>query len=101
MSDSFTCPYCQKIFALHFETYSHFLINKEGHLPMKADASTVRIEYFICPSCGKYLCLQQVWARTQTSPNGKFFLYPPASNILNMFLFKFAKTIKKHILSLN
>ncbi len=53
MSDSFTCPYCQKIFALHFETYSHFLINKEGHLPMKADASTVRIEYFICPSCGK------------------------------------------------
>lgn len=51
MSDSFTCPYCQKIFALHFQTYREIVIDKEGHHPVKANSSTVNIEYFICPNC--------------------------------------------------
>lgn len=53
MSNSFTCPYCKKMFALHFQTYSKTSIDKEGHHPKEANSSTVNIEYFICPNCNK------------------------------------------------
>lgn len=53
MLDSFTCPYCQHLFALHTPTYTSILVNKNGHFTVPGNSSAVNIEFFICPKCNK------------------------------------------------
>lgn len=53
MSDSFTCPYCQNLYALHFQTYGSVYINAAAHICTSNDEYAVKIEYFTCPKCKK------------------------------------------------
>lgn len=53
MCNSFTCPYCQNMFALHLQTHKKLYVNFDGQLCDEKDSSSVCVEYFHCPNCDK------------------------------------------------
>ena len=53
VSDNFTCPYCQSLFAIHSSTYRSVIVCKNGHFTTFEDPSAVEVEFFICPKCKK------------------------------------------------
>lgn len=53
MSKCFTCPFCQKGFALHFQTYHEHCFDAYGNPAPKDENNFVKIELFTCPYCNK------------------------------------------------
>lgn len=51
MLDSFTCPYCQNSYALHYQTYGTAIVNSSGNICKEDSYYAVKLEYFTCPKC--------------------------------------------------
>lgn len=66
MSDNFTCPYCQSLFAIHSSTYRSVIVCKNGHFTTFEDPSAVEVEFFICPKCKK-ITVKSTGRGTETS----------------------------------